>query len=114
MGVGAKLLAVLVARIRQGLVKSDVLCSPLHHLVHGVATLPIRQLIPKVLQAYNDTCVKALHRVEALLLVAAQLVDVALAHLTKLEVEAEVGSAAFHHLLKLVLAFGGEALVVAM
>lgn len=112
--VGAKLLAVLVARVCKGLVKADVLRRPLDDPVHRLAALLVRELVPKVLQADDDARVKALDGIEAFLLVAAQLVDVALAHLPQRKVESKVRRPAFHHLFKLVLALGGKALIVAV
>ncbi len=63
----AQLLAIIKAGLSQGLIKTDVLGSALGQLVHLPLALLIVQLVLEVLQALDDTGIKALNGVHAVL-----------------------------------------------
>eukprot|EP00976_Prorocentrum_cordatum_P009969 199860-Prorocentrum_minimum.AAC.3 len=110
----AQALAVVVAGVSERTIEPDVLSRAHRQSVHlSLAALPL-QLLAVILQALDDAPVVTGGRVQAVLLVSADRLNVIAALLTQLSVKAEIGRAPGHHLLKLRLAVRRELGIVAL
>mmetsp|Transcript_10250 Transcript_10250/g.17628 ORF Transcript_10250/g.17628 Transcript_10250/m.17628 type:complete len:246 (+) Transcript_10250:1504-2241(+) len=110
----AQRLAILVARISERAIHTDVLCGASRQLEHDSFAARRAQLVLVILKALDDAAIVTRDRVERILLVTAHLFDVIAALITHVGIQAEVGCTADHHLLELHLAFGGEVRLLAV
>mmetsp|Transcript_36713 Transcript_36713/g.79982 ORF Transcript_36713/g.79982 Transcript_36713/m.79982 type:complete len:901 (+) Transcript_36713:245-2947(+) len=110
----AQALTVVVARISEGTVETDILRSTLGQDVHLRLAALACQLLTVVLQTLDHAPVVAGGGVQAVLLVSTDRLDVIAALLTELRVQTEISRTPGHHLLKLGLAVSREVGLVAV